>query len=133
MAGFLRDLPAAWAANPEERNAPARIVFQSMEIEGDQVTAFVLQPGFAPIFDLLGGGWARETTKGNSALPRTDQIQPELAEATGVVTPVHPPQIGPGRGLPPARSVPFPALGLTHRRTRPGLARTAIAGASSSR
>jgi DNA invertase Pin-like site-specific DNA recombinase len=50
-ASFLKDLPAAWnAANPEQRNALARLVFESIEIEDDRVAAVVPQPDFAPFF-----------------------------------------------------------------------------------
>jgi site-specific DNA recombinase len=50
-ANFLKDLPAAWeAASSEQRNALARLVFESIEIEDDRVTAVVPQPDFAPFF-----------------------------------------------------------------------------------
>ena len=50
-ATFLKDLPAAWeAATPEQRNALARLVFESIEIEDDRVIAVVPQPDFAPFF-----------------------------------------------------------------------------------
>ncbi len=50
-AVFLRDLPAAWkAAAPEQRNALARLVFASVEIADDRVTAIMPQPDFAPFF-----------------------------------------------------------------------------------
>ncbi len=53
-AAFLRDLPAAWdAANPEQRNALARLVFISVEITDDRVVAVVPQPDFAPFFVAL--------------------------------------------------------------------------------
>ncbi|MDP9367236.1 MAG: zinc ribbon domain-containing protein, partial [Chloroflexota bacterium] len=52
-ANFLRNLPAAWeAASPEQRNALARIVLQSVEILDGQVVAIVPQPDFAPFFNL---------------------------------------------------------------------------------
>ena len=38
------------AASPEQRNALARLVFESIEIEDDRVTAVVPQPEFAPFF-----------------------------------------------------------------------------------
>ncbi|MDP9357151.1 MAG: zinc ribbon domain-containing protein, partial [Chloroflexota bacterium] len=50
-AVFLRDLSAAWkAAAPEQRNALARLVFASVEIADDRVTAIMPQPDFAPFF-----------------------------------------------------------------------------------
>jgi site-specific DNA recombinase len=50
-ANFLKDLPAAWeAASSEQRNPLARLVFESIEIEDDRVTAVVPQPDFAPFF-----------------------------------------------------------------------------------
>ncbi len=50
-AAMLRDLPAAWtAASPEQRNALARLAFQSVEIEDDRVVAVLPQPDFAPFF-----------------------------------------------------------------------------------
>ncbi len=50
-AAFLRDLPAAWdAATPNERNALARLVFQSVEITDARVVAVVPQPDFTPFF-----------------------------------------------------------------------------------
>jgi DNA invertase Pin-like site-specific DNA recombinase len=50
-AAFLKDLPAAWeAATSEQRNALARLVFESIEIEDDRVLAVVPQPDFAPFF-----------------------------------------------------------------------------------
>ncbi len=56
-AAFLRDLPAAWAAaNPEQRNALARLVFQSVEITDDRATAIVVNPDFAPFFVAAGKG-----------------------------------------------------------------------------
>ena len=36
--------------NPEQRNALARLVFESIEIEDDRVIAVVPQPDFAPFF-----------------------------------------------------------------------------------
>lgn len=54
-AAFLRDLPAAWeAATPDQRNALARTVFQSVEITDGRVAAVVPQPEFAPFFNLAG-------------------------------------------------------------------------------
>jgi hypothetical protein len=48
---LLKDLPAAWdAATSEQRNALARLVFESIEIEDDRVIAVVPQPDFAPFF-----------------------------------------------------------------------------------
>ena len=50
-ADFLKDLPTAWAAaNPEQRNALAGLVFETIEIEDDRVVAVVPQPDFAPFF-----------------------------------------------------------------------------------
>ena len=52
-AALLRDLPAAWgAATPDQRNALAKLVFQSVEIKDDRVAAVVPQPDFAPFFNL---------------------------------------------------------------------------------
>jgi DNA invertase Pin-like site-specific DNA recombinase len=57
VSTFLQDLPAAWAAaTPEQRNALARTVLQSVEIRDDRVVAIVPQPEFAPFFNLVGGG-----------------------------------------------------------------------------
>jgi hypothetical protein len=50
-ATLLKDLPAAWdAATADQRNALARLVFESIEIEDDRVTAVVPQSDFAPFF-----------------------------------------------------------------------------------
>ncbi len=50
----LRDLTAAWdIATPDQRNAQARIVVQSVEIAGVHVIAIGPQPEFAPVFNLL--------------------------------------------------------------------------------
>ncbi len=52
-AAFLGDLPAAWrAADDEQRNALARLLFQEVRIKDDWVVAVVPQPSFAPFFDL---------------------------------------------------------------------------------
>jgi site-specific DNA recombinase len=54
---YLQDVPAAWeAATPEQRNALARTVLQSVEIRDDRVTAVVPQPEFAPFFNLVNRG-----------------------------------------------------------------------------
>jgi hypothetical protein len=44
------DEPGWAAATPEQRNAPARLVLRSVEIEDGRVTAVVAQPDFAPFF-----------------------------------------------------------------------------------
>jgi hypothetical protein len=50
-AAFLRDLPAAWAsALPEQRNTLARLVFESVEVTGDRLSAIVVKPDVAPLF-----------------------------------------------------------------------------------
>ncbi|MBA2754154.1 MAG: recombinase zinc beta ribbon domain-containing protein [Chloroflexia bacterium] len=50
-AAFLRDLPAAWsAADPGQRNALARLIFESVEIVDDRVAAVVPRADFAPFF-----------------------------------------------------------------------------------
>lgn len=52
-ATILRDLPVAWAAAiQEQRNAPARTVFQSVEIDDGRVVAVVPQLDFTPFFNL---------------------------------------------------------------------------------
>jgi site-specific DNA recombinase len=59
VSQFLQNLSAAWeAADPEQRNALARTVFQSVEIRDDVVVSVVPQPEFAPYFNLvhLDGG-----------------------------------------------------------------------------
>lgn len=50
-AELLRDLPSAWAsATPKQRNDLARVILQSVEIDGDRVVAVVPQPEFSPFF-----------------------------------------------------------------------------------
>src|SRR3954447_5084681 len=50
-AKLLKDLPKARdTASAEQRNALARLVFESVEIEHDRVLAVVPQPQFAPFF-----------------------------------------------------------------------------------
>ena len=65
-AALLRDLPAAWhEARPAQRNALARLIFQSVEIEDDRVAAVVPQRDFAPFFALAENnetGWSVLTT-----------------------------------------------------------------------
>src|SRR5262249_48704986 len=50
---FLRHLPAAWEAareRPDQRNVLAALVFGSVEVTDDRVTALVVNPDFAPFF-----------------------------------------------------------------------------------
>ncbi len=52
-AAFLADLPAAWAAaNQEQRNALARLLFEEVRIKDEWVAAMRPQPTFAPFFAL---------------------------------------------------------------------------------
>ncbi len=70
-AEFLRDLPTAWAAaDSEQRNALARIVFRSVEIVDGRVVAVVPQPDFAPFFNL---------TQVEARSPELNEGQPQLA------------------------------------------------------
>jgi hypothetical protein len=83
-AGFLRDLPAAWAtATPEQRNDVARLIFQRIEVKDDQVVAVVPQPDFAPFFverHQRENGGHGNTPEGSGGVNR----EIEEAEATGV-------------------------------------------------
>ena len=76
VAAFLRDLPDAWdIATPEERNALARTVFQTVEIASDLVTAIVPQPEFAPFFNLLEtSNESDENSKGQSLTAPDRQV-----------------------------------------------------------
>jgi site-specific DNA recombinase len=54
-AGYLRDFPAAWdAAPPDERNALARVIFDSVEIKDDRVLAATVKAEAAPFFATFG-------------------------------------------------------------------------------
>ncbi len=76
-AAFLRDLPAAWdAATPKERNALARLVFQSVEVTEDQVVAVVPQPDFAPF--LVAQAEADGVLVGNNNGPEESEPSSEV-------------------------------------------------------
>ena len=52
-AAFLADVRAAWkAANQEQRNRLARLLFERVEINDSRVEAIIPQPDFAPFFVL---------------------------------------------------------------------------------
>jgi hypothetical protein len=83
-AGFLRDLPGAWAvASSEQRNDLARLIFQIIEVRDDRVVAVVPQPDFAPFFltrlHRENGGHGN-TPEGSGGVNR----EIEEAEATGI-------------------------------------------------
>jgi hypothetical protein len=55
MAVLLRDFPTLWAAaTPDQRNALARVIFESIEITDDRVTAVTVHPDFAAYFAAFG-------------------------------------------------------------------------------
>jgi site-specific DNA recombinase len=76
-AALLRDLPAAWeAGTPEQRNALARLVFQSVEIVDDRVVAVVPQPDFAPFFVARAEdeGLIEDNDNGAGAAPLSNEV-----------------------------------------------------------
>jgi DNA invertase Pin-like site-specific DNA recombinase len=83
-AGFLRDLPGAWAAaSAEQRNDLARLIFHGVEVKDDRVVAVVPQPDFAPFFLTRlqrARGGNGNTPEGSGGVNR----EIEEAEATGV-------------------------------------------------
>ncbi len=70
-ASFLSNLPEAWEmANPDQRNALARVVFQEVEITDDRVTAVLPTADFAPFFNVAKN---TETGQAMLAAPNTEQ------------------------------------------------------------
>ncbi len=76
-AALLKDLPAAWgAASSEQRNALARLVFESIEIEHDRVRAVVPQPDFAPFFvkRAIEGGLLEDNNNGAAEATPSSEV-----------------------------------------------------------